>query len=338
MHTSSRDYLDVPLLVSCTNDGGLVLLLQGKSLVLDCRDHTGLTWRAGRHARAIVAPPHCHLEWRYDEGAPRHLTFDDACDIHDVIWHGDKLYAVATGSNEVLCLDPEGGIQQRLHFPGEGDAWHLNCLAVWNGRVVVSAFGDFSTHRGYKGATRSAGIVFDLASNEKLWSGLSQPHSPLQDGNTLYVCDSESHRVLWRRGNEEGALQFDAYTRGLAVHEEWLFVGLSQSRNTGYTGSNGAIVVLERESHRQVATLPIPFREIYVITTVTESEWPSLLALSIAERDSLRDQLSQCQIALHRAETASAALDRLQRHPLVGRLIGLLRRLKRDPDFGRAAD
>jgi len=308
-------------------------------MVLDRRDHTGLEWQDGHMVRATITPPHCYLEWRGEDQTLQCLTLGEGVDdIHDVLWYGGDLYVVSTSRNEILRFAADGRLQERLQFPGEGDAWHLNCLSRWNGSLVASAFGEFSSHRGYVGQTREAGFVFDVRSGEKLWCGLSQPHSPLQDGETLYVCDSENRRVLWRRGHEEGMLEFDSYTRGLAIHGAYLFVGLSQSRNAVSTGQGGKVAVIDRNNYHRVGTLSLPFREVYAIVPLQELEWLSLLSIPIRERDELLTKLRECQDALRYPRTAEAALERLQRHPVIGRLIRVWRWIKRDPSFGRVVD
>lgn len=335
------DWCDIPLLVSCTNGGGLVLLHHDHVMVLERRDHTGLSISGGRWARAIVGHPSCDLEWWGEEGAaPRRIRLTPSVDdIHDVMWHGDEMLVVSTGSNEILRLATDGSLLDCRHFPGEGDAWHLNCLALWDERVVASAFGEFANHRGYKGLTRETGFVFDLDNGERIWQGLSQPHSPLQVEDTFYVCDSETKRVLWRKGDKEGGISFDAYTRGLAVVGEYLFVGLSLSRNVeAGKRENGSIAVLRRKDHRVVGTLPLPFREVYAIVPLSPyegREWPRLLQIASTERDERLEALLDCQEDLRLARTAVVALDRLARHPIVGPLVGLLRLIKQDPTFGR---
>lgn len=333
-------WCDIPLLVSCTNGGGLVLLCRGQAIVLERRDCTGLSIDGGRWARAIIGHPSCDLEWREEGGAPQRIRLAAGLDdIHDVMWHGDEMLVVSTSTNEVMRVGADGSIKIIQQFPGVGDAWHLNCLALWDGRVVASAFGEFASNRGYKGATHEAGFVFVLDGGERLWQGLSQPHSPLQVEGTYYVCDSETKRVLWRNADAEGCIFFDAYTRGLAVAGEYLFVGLSSSRNEGTDGGgNGRVAVLCRQDHRIIGTLPLPFREVYAIAPLPHlvgEEWLSLLHITSSERDEFRGTLFSCQEELRLARTAEVALDRLVRHPIVGPLIGLLRLIKQDSTFGR---
>lgn len=337
------DWRRIPLLVSCPNGGGLVLVLGEHSFILERRDSTGLVLKDDGWMRVTVNFPNCVLHIESDNGPTKRFCFEAGMDdIHDILCWGKEILAVSTSTNEIAGFDQDGKLVRRVSFPGEGDAWHLNCLAIWDGKVVVSAFGEFSTHRRYKGETAGAGFLFDLETRTKLWEGLSQPHTPLQADDTYYICDSETCRVLWRRGERAGNIQFDAYTRGLAVTDEYLFVGLSQSRNIKSDKGNASIAVLSRADHRQLASLHLPFGEIYAVAPLTdldERRWMSLLGIASNQSELFQTELSKAkeelQVYAELYTGSQAELDRLNRHPIVGNLIKLLRLLKRDRSFGQ---
>ena len=68
-------------------------------------------------------------------------------DPHDLAWDGELLVAVSTLGNAVLWIDSKGVVVRRWSPPGTGDCWHLNGVAVHEGRVLVTAFGRFARHR-----------------------------------------------------------------------------------------------------------------------------------------------------------------------------------------------
>jgi len=294
---------------------------------------------------------HFSVQWRKEGCLPRQICLEARSDVHDILLWREHLLAVSTGTNEVLVLDPSGQTTGRFQFPGDGDAWHLNCLAHWKGTIVVSAFGSFRASREYKDQTKGRGIIVDLFSKEILWGQLSQPHSPLPVGDTLYVCDSETCRVLWRRGTSEGQMRFDAYTRGLAVAGNYLFVGLSVSRNLPSVSERrtASIEVINLQTGARVATQTLPFKEIYAIAPLGGTAIDDLLqCVEIAAQD--RDRIAQDKLALEaqlsqsrqelesmvrQASDARTSLVRLHRHPLLGPAIRILRRMKSDPGFGR---
>lgn len=318
------------LLVSCPNQGGLVLVHEGKILVLDYRDSTGLAIHGDKIARCILASGRASLQLLDAEGVVDLVFGDELDDPHDLIFHNEMYYLVSTGTNTVLRISDTGELLEKYVFPGEGDAWHLNCLFVVEGRVIVSAFGEFSEHRGYKGHTIGAGFLFDLETREKIWEGLSQPHSPVVDGENIYLCDSETKRLLVRQiDGTESAYEFDGYARGLAVGEKRLYLGLSLSRNIEQEeGVKGCrIVAIDRATGKFEGQLELPFREIYSVVILQKELVALLFAVVQYDRDN-------CRLRLSEAECAEKALERLNRHPIVGLLVRLLRRLKKDPSFG----
>jgi len=50
---------------------------------------------------------------------------------------------VSTARNTLLWLAPDGSIQREWKAPGDRDSRHMNSVFVQQGRVLVSAFGDF---------------------------------------------------------------------------------------------------------------------------------------------------------------------------------------------------
>src|SRR5690606_8071600 len=133
---------------------------------------------------------------------------------------------------------------RRWTLPGEPDSLHLNSLAMHRGRLLVSVFGDFDRHRGYKGLTRGAGRVLDLETGEAVVEGLSQPHSLKSDGDLLWLCDSEAHmQRAFDGAREMVAPPLGGYPRGLLLAGDVIHVGLSRARGDT-TGSGQATLVV----------------------------------------------------------------------------------------------
>ncbi len=198
-------------------------------------------------------------------------------DIHDILIHNEDLYVVSTGTNEILSISSslDGEISKRWPFSGCGESWHLNCLGVWDDRVVVSAFGQFSYYREYKGNSKLKGIVIDVESKKVLWNQLSTPHNPKMDTNRKrFVCDSQTSKVLMQSGDEpQSELTFDgAFTRGLAFGKEHMYVGLSALRRSSTkmqtTISTGTIARIDQKTMKTVDTIAIPSSEIYDIVVI----------------------------------------------------------------------
>jgi hypothetical protein len=159
--------------------------------------------------------------------------------------------------------------------------------------VVFSAFGEFTSPRGYKGLSEKAGFVQDLLSGVKLISGLSQPHSLCQLGENLLVANSEKMELLEfsPSGTQLRSFGFNGYTRGICVTDNNIYLGLSSSRNIDFQGIEKAIVVsLDKESFREKNRLMIDAKEIYDIRFVEDKKHNLFSALSI---EALREKESQ---------------------------------------------
>ncbi|WP_159811546.1 glycoside hydrolase family 99-like domain-containing protein [Pseudomonas sp. 18058] len=256
------------LFVSSPNGGGLFFISEGKVTKLDGINTVGLGFSDDRLFRAVQP----NQLWAFGENT---LVIDDSVadigDVHDVIALNGFFYVVGTTRNEVVKFDSNGCELRRWRMPGEDDSQHLNCLAVWNGKIVYSAFGEFSEHRGYKGNTHEQGFVKDLETGDLLIRGLSQPHSVLQHGQNLLIANSEMKElcefspegVLLRSKNLEG------YTRGICIKQDVIYVGLSRSRNIDALSLDTAVVLaLDIDSWEELGRIIIPANEIYSIVTV----------------------------------------------------------------------
>lgn len=258
------------LLASAVNGGGVFHA-----------DATGVRRLSQVDTTAIAAMPDGYLWARQAEGIAelrcvRAPTVEcvvltrESLDLHDVLWHDGRLYAVATQINAVLELDARTYAElRRWTLPGEPDSQHLNSVCIHDGRILGSRFGRFEEHRGYKGATRGAGEVVDLETGEIVIDGLSQPHTLRSFDGMLWLCDSEAHALRAYRDFEVAVdVGLDGYTRGLAFGPGHVYVGLSRSRNDSGDGVDTAcIVVLERGNWQEVARIALPTNEIYDIVT-----------------------------------------------------------------------
>ena len=291
------------LLVSCLgiqpDDGGLLLIHKGKIHILDCHRTSGLDADGSRVIRALQFPDRVELIVYSIDGHKTKIRDDGYRDVHDVRLLGGKLFIVSTGTNEVVELSDDWSVQKRWRFPceGIGDSWHLNCLDVWNGRLVVSAFGEFTRHREWKGREDGAGFVIDLETGERLWEGLTGPHHPRVDplGRKL-VCDSMANRLLIDPGN--GPVQsraFGRFTRGIAFGKKRASAQVGPSAGRAYLGLTqdrtmkkmteagegwllkGSIVILNAATLAEVGRVDLPFGAVYEIVPVSDEMASALL-------------------------------------------------------------
>ncbi len=297
------------ILISAPNGGGLFLLRHGIAHRLDSLSTTGLG--VGRSTLYRGVQPETLKVY----GAhPSELSGLDGemADIHDVAIIGEDLFVVGTDRNVVVRLSDTGSLLERWTLPGERDSCHLNCIAHWRDRIVYSCFGDYTTHRGYKGQTRERGMIRDLHSGEVLISGLSQPHSPASCGDHLLVANSELHEI--REYDPMGRLvrvkTLDSYTRGIAVRGDVILVGLSCPREKKEDQSfrfSSQVVMLDRNSWEIVGKETLPTSEIYAVVPFDAEDHSDTLVQLITENESARqraeDQAKDLEATIGKLET-----------------------------------
>lgn len=260
------------LLVTTPNGGGFWAVADGAIALLDDRPSTGLSIDQSVICRGIQ--PNKLILSR--NSSDRELAANESLhfnDIHDVLIVDNYVYLVSAGTNEILQLDFSFKLVRRWTFRGGEDSWHLNCLGLWAGEVVFSAFGKFNGYRAWEGKTRGNGFVQRLSTNEILIENLSQPHSLLSVGRECYIANSgEMELLVFRDGNLCGNRQFDGYVRGACEKNGILYIGLSCSRNIANQNirlNSAAVVAVDRIGLKEIGRLYLPTPEIYEVKCMT---------------------------------------------------------------------
>lgn len=258
------------LLVSSPNGGGLFFIHDKLPKKLDSFNTVGLFAAPRKFLRAIQP----ESVWAFGDN-PLQIHSDAVAlgDVHDVLEFEGHLYVVGTTGNEVIKLDSQGTECQRWRFPGEDDSRHVNCLGIWNGRIVYSAFGEFSQHRGYKGLSEGQGFVNDLMTGRRLISGLSQPHTPMPNGENLLLANSERSELHEYAPNGDLLRKktLPGYTRGISVTEDAIYVGMSKSRNIDVEGLSSAVLLaLDPDTWEELGRVAIPASEVYSVISIAD--------------------------------------------------------------------
>jgi len=211
-------------------------------------------------------------------GVLRYHRLDQVSAPHDVLAVDDQVLVVATDQNEVVWVGPDGAVTRRWQAPGEPDSWHVNGLFRHGGRLLVSAFGQFSRRRGWDAAGRPAsGCLVDIDTGERVLDGLAAPHNPVFADGAWLVCNSATGELVEidpDGGRIRRRLALPGWPRGLVVAGDRLFVGLSPHRHAASAIETARVVAVDREGFRVVATAPLPAREVYALALVG----PDLLA------------------------------------------------------------
>ena len=173
----------------------------------------------------------------------RHVTGDVA--VHELAFAGGELWLVATEFSCLATLDAHHSFVPRWHppfveRPAPGDRCHLNGMTVVDGAVrFVTALGETDEPGGWRAGKASGGVLIDVPSSEVVVRGLSMPHSPRWHAGRLWVLESgrgELCAVDLDTGKTETVVQLPGFTRGLAMVEDFAFVGLSQIRESSTFG------------------------------------------------------------------------------------------------------
>lgn len=214
------------------------LAVAGKGQVWMLRDHSELAPAmnpAGRHDR-------CWL--------PRSSMVTGGIQCHEIAWGttatGEPdLWMVNTRFSCLAGLDPGYSFVPRWRPPfisqlAPQDRCHLNGLAMRDGSpAFVTVMARTDEAGGWRKQRNDSGAVLDVASGEPVTTGLAMPHSPRWHDGQLFVLNSglgRLERVDMATGQRDAVAALPGYARGLAIHGDLAFVGLSKIRETAIFG------------------------------------------------------------------------------------------------------
>jgi len=210
----------------------------GKGQVWSLQDHSELA--------PAIAPA-----GRYDRcWLPRSSTVTGEIQCHEMAWgttsDGEPdLWIVNTLFSCLAGLDPRYSFVPRWRPPfisqlAAQDRCHLNGLAMRDGSpAFVTVMACTDDPRGWRKQRNDSGAVLEVASGEAVTTGLAMPHSPRWHDGNLFVLNSgmgRLERVDLATGRREEIAAVPGYARGLALHGDLAFVGLSRIRETAIFG------------------------------------------------------------------------------------------------------
>jgi acetolactate synthase-1/2/3 large subunit len=274
----SEGHTDWILLASSQDHdtGGGLFAFDGQSVEpIDRLSTGGLCLAEGRLIRslwsALAGEPGELLI--YDaRGVERYHRLDSLAGAHDVAWDGREIIAVSTATNSLLWISPGGEVRRRWQAPGEGDAWHLNCICQHDGRLLVSAFGRFPHHRGWcVKPSPACGMLFDIETGHDVLGGLICPHHPRWLDGGWFLCNSAGQEILHIDPHTQAVrrrLALEGWTRGVAVTDDYLFVGESALRRDTGKWATAGIAIVCRHTWAVVGRLTLPCREVYDLLLV----------------------------------------------------------------------
>jgi uncharacterized protein (TIGR03032 family) len=172
-----------------------------------------------------------------------HLTGD--IHGHELAWARDELWVVNTAFSCLCTLHPDYSFVPRWRPPfisalAAEDRCHLNGLAMSQGQpLYVTALAETDTPAGWRPDKATSGCLIQVSTGKTVARGFAMPHSPRLHRGRVWLLDSGTGRLVTidpGTGGAETVIELPGYTRGLAFHESFAFVGLSKIRETSTFG------------------------------------------------------------------------------------------------------
>lgn len=165
-------------------------------------------------------------------GVVNQYRFQHAVDVHSIRVVDDILYAVSSGTDEVVALQLHDDqiawehVYWRVDPNGpRADRHHLNAVWAEDARLLVAGFGP---KQGESWSSATDGFIVDIHTNERVATDIAHPHSVMVIDNQLAFCESRRMAVRSLEAGHERRLP--GYSRGLCVIGSSIFVATSLGR------------------------------------------------------------------------------------------------------------
>jgi uncharacterized protein (TIGR03032 family) len=172
------------------------------------------------------------------------------------------------------------------------DRCHLNGLAVVDGAPrYVTAFAQTDTAQGWRPHKVTAGCLIDVRTGRPVARGFAMPHSPRMYRDSVWLLDSGNGRLVTvdpESGAVTAVADLPGYTRGLAFHESFAFIGLSRIRETSTFGGvpiadrraelRCGVAIVDLRSGRLAGHLEFQagIEEIFAVGVLPGVRWPAV--------------------------------------------------------------
>jgi uncharacterized protein (TIGR03032 family) len=175
---------------------------------------------------------------------PRQAWFTGDLSAHDLaIDQQGRLLFVNTDFSCLATLDPDYSFHPLWQPPFISklvaeDRCHLNGLALQDGEATwMTACSQTDEAASWRHHRHDGGVVLHLPSNGIAATGLSMPHSPRWHRDRLWLLNSGSGELGYLDGERFVPIAYGpGFGRGLAFHDRYALVGLSQLRTSSFGG------------------------------------------------------------------------------------------------------
>jgi len=220
---------------------GITEDVEGDRLAIACKDEILVLANSTELAEYYPPSPN-----KYDAlYMPRTTHHTSGLDVHDVRFgQGGKIYAVNTLFSCIMQVDDKFNfvpywMPPQIDALVSEDRCHLNGMVMVNGLPrYATAFNEGNAHASWRETLTTSGVVWDIEKNEVIASGLGMPHSPRIFGEHLYVLESAKGcltRIDLASGAQEKVVEYEGFLRGMSLHKDYLFIGLSKLRKNSST-------------------------------------------------------------------------------------------------------
>lgn len=233
---------------------------------------------------------------------PRRSAVTGGVQSHEMAWTVDAdqkpdLWFVNTLFSCLAGLDSNFSFVPRWRPPfiselAAQDRCHLNGMAMRDGLpAFVTVLAPSDEPAGWRKLPNDSGAVLHVPSGEVVARGLAMPHSPRWHDGSLYVLNSgmgRLERVDVATGQRSAVAHMPGYARGLSIHGDLAFIGLSKIRETAIFGGSPiakyhdqlicGVGVVELSTGTTVATLQFSsgINEIFDVQVVPDTRCLSL--------------------------------------------------------------
>jgi len=201
---------------------------------------------------------------------PRNTFHTGALDIHDLNFGSNgELFAVNTLFSSIVKIDENYNFTPYwtpnfIDKIASEDRCHLNGMAMKNRKPkYASAFSSGNTPQSWRENITSSGIIIDIENNSIIAEGLGMPHTPRIFNNELYVLLSatgELAKINTKDGSHDTITKIDGFVRGMSLHNDYLFIGISKLRRNSSTF--GKLPFAEQANEAGIVIVHLPTRSI----------------------------------------------------------------------------
>lgn len=261
------------------SSGGLFVLEPSGVSMIDPLSTHGLAVREDRLYRIMgcqdPSAPASDLVI-YDQGGVRRFDrLDGVGDPHDLLPCDGCLLIASPMENAIYAIRDDGAKSTLWQADAPKDAWHLNCMIEVEGELYASAFGTFDQHRAWSRDLQApTGALVRLPSREIVLQGLTQPHSPRRLDGAWLVCNSALNELAAYdpSGNVLKRSRLGGYTRGVALDNQYIYVGESSGRHMNRGDARESrITILDRCDWSLVDSYVVDVAEIYEVLLVPKA-------------------------------------------------------------------